>query len=182
MRFGKTNNYFSIEAIEAVLKTINLADSIERKHYVILSLLYETGARVNEITNVWVEDIDFSGNPHIKLKSLNTTRRVPLSNQVTKLIQQHLKENYLSDHQKLFFPTLNVSCSDLCRYLRVYIKRARIHNPDLIPDFDSIRGYRISRANHLYQAGLSLEDLCSILGHNNINQTKRYIGILHHTS
>ncbi|SUJ03423.1 Uncharacterised protein [Sporosarcina pasteurii] len=52
MRFGKTNNYFSIEAIEAVLKTINLADSIERKHYVILSLLYETGARVNEITNV----------------------------------------------------------------------------------------------------------------------------------
>ncbi|AOV08771.1 tyrosine-type recombinase/integrase [Sporosarcina ureilytica] len=182
MIFGKTNNYYSIEAIEAVLKTINLTVPIEKKHFLILSLLYETGARVNEIIHVKVEDIDLSSNPHIKLKSLNTTRTVSLSNQVTKLIRQHITTNGLLDNQRLFYRALNISCAELCRYLGIYIKRARIKHPNLIPDFDSIRGFRISRANHLHQAGLSMEELCYMLGHKNTNQTKRYIGILYHAS
>jgi len=181
MIFGKTNNFFSVHAIYEILKTIDLADKTERQHFVLLSLLYETGARVIEMTTVRIEDIDLTDTPHIKLNSMGTTREVPLSSQLTKLMEQHIKENDLVGNQKLFFTEMNISSADLCRRLRIYIKRVRINNPYLIPDIDTINGFRISRANHLYQAGLSIEDLFSILGHTSISQTKRYIGIFYRT-
>ena len=182
MIFGKTNNFFSIHAIYEILKTIDLENKTERQHFILLALLYETGARVIEMTTVRVADIAFTDSPHIKLTSMGTTRKVPLSSQLNKLMEQHIKENDLVGNQKLFFTEMNISSADLCRRLRIYIKRARIKNPYLIPDIDTINGFRISRANHLYQAGLSIEDLFSILGHTSISQTRRYIGIFYRTS
>lgn len=181
MIFGKTNNYFSVHAIYEILKTIDLSDKNERQHFVLLSLLYETGARVIELTTVQVEDFDSTNAPYIKLNSMGTIRSVPLSTQLSKLLNQYIKENNLVSNQKLFFTDMNLSSADFCKRLRIYIKRARINNPYVIPDIDTINGFRISRANHLYQAGLSIEDLFTILGHATIDQTKRYIGIFYHT-
>ncbi|MCG7342676.1 tyrosine-type recombinase/integrase [Sporosarcina sp. ACRSL] len=180
MIFGKTNNYFSILAIEEILKTIDFTNAIERKHFIILSLLYETGARVNEILNAKVEDIQLHNQPNIKLQCLHTTRIVPFSYSLSKVIEQYIAEYNLVAHQKIFFHNMNISCTELCRQLRIYIRRARMMNPYIIPDYDSVYGYRISRANHLYQAGYSIEELHHFLGHNDINQTKKIIGILYH--
>lgn len=182
MVFGKTNNYFSTAAIEEIFKAIDLTNVLERQHFLILILLYETAARVNEIINIRVEDVHLDNNPQIDLKSLHTTRTVPLSVSITKDIEQYIAENRLVDNQRLFFHNKNICCTELCRHLRIYIKRARINNPKLIPDYDSIYGLRISRANHLYEAGYSIEDLHCFLGHVTINETKKFIEIFYQYS
>lgn len=179
MIFGRTNNYFSEQAIQEILNTVDLADENERTHYLILNLLYETGAHVHEILYLSVNDIDLT-DQLIMLKIGDTTRSVSISNHLTENILQHIKDNNLPKAERLFYPGVNMSCANLCRVLRMYIKRARIRHPRLIPDFDSVYSFRISRANHLYQAGLSVDELRCFLGHDSINQTNRYVGILFH--
>ncbi|MBB4823238.1 site-specific recombinase XerD [Sporosarcina luteola] len=182
MIFGTTNNYFSPEAIAKVLKEPQLNNPTEREHFLIMNVLYETGAHVAEILNVQSQDLNLAAQPSIRLSSLGIPRSVPLPGFLTEAVRQHMKEKKLSPADRLFFHDRNITSMELCRLLRVYIRRVKIQFPKLIPDFHSIHHFRISRANHLYQTGMDIEDLCHFLGQRSISETKRYVRILYHSS
>ncbi|MDN4607174.1 tyrosine-type recombinase/integrase [Sporosarcina highlanderae] len=171
MRFGKTGNYFSLEAI--------IDDARVWLHFVLINLLYKTAAKVNKIINLEVKDLNLKrNNCVIKNKSLKTNRIINLSTSTTELVEQYILQNSLKENQKLFYQGYNITQAEICRHLRMYIKRARIKEPNLIPDYDSVCGFRISRAIHLYQSGYSIESLTYLFGHSDDYFTNKYIRVV----
>jgi len=51
--------YLEIHEVKAIIEAVNREDSRGERDYVILNLLYNTGARVSELCNLKVEHIRF---------------------------------------------------------------------------------------------------------------------------
>lgn len=70
----------SMEEIKILLSTSNIKNDNEFRHLIILTLLYETGARVSELINIKLKDINLINKPYVILHGKgNKTRSVPIS-------------------------------------------------------------------------------------------------------
>lgn len=63
----KTINFLSSDGIKALLAEPNIKTKSGRKHLVLLSLMYATGGRVQEIADLIVSDIMYNGSSLVKL-------------------------------------------------------------------------------------------------------------------
>ena len=72
----KTIDYLTIEELEAVLSQCDLKSKSGYKHFVLMSLLYETACRVSELINIKINDINFCNNSHIKVLGKGNKERI----------------------------------------------------------------------------------------------------------
>ena len=84
-------SYMSIDEVKTLLSIPNIKNDSEFKHLMILTLLYETGARVSEIINIKLEDINFINKYIILHGKGNKTRSVPISKDVINIINSFIK-------------------------------------------------------------------------------------------
>lgn len=63
----KKMDFMTVEEMKAFFKCIDLRYRSGYKHYIMLTVLYETGARVSELINMEVSDIFFNKDPYIKI-------------------------------------------------------------------------------------------------------------------
>ena len=84
-------SYLSMDEIKILLSIPNVKDDNEFRHLMILTLLYETGARVSELINIKLNDINFNNTPYIILHGKgNKTRSVPISRDVSNMLKIYL--------------------------------------------------------------------------------------------
>lgn len=80
-----------ILSVEEVVKMIKTTSNV--KYKAMISLLYESGARISELMNMKVRDIEFNGDGAlIRLKGKTGERRIPIVNS-----EEHLR-NWLNSH------------------------------------------------------------------------------------
>jgi len=92
----KTVNYLSLDGIKAVLNAPDKKTLSGRWDMVLLSLMYDSGARVQEIADLTVSDLRLSDLPTIKLTGKASKSRIVLLMKPTaQLLGQYLKENRL---------------------------------------------------------------------------------------
>jgi len=97
--------YLNKAEVEAVLENLRKKENL--KNYLLVLLLWQTGARVSELLQVKVEDIDFY-NSNIKIPTLKRTggkkqqRVLPLKHQTLALISLHINQKNLKKNDKLF--------------------------------------------------------------------------------
>lgn len=146
-----------------------------------LSLLYDTGARVQEIADLIVSDVRLEIPATVTLTGKgNKTRIVPLMTPTAKLIQQYISEMRLSDAAHRQYPLFtNRSGEKLTRagityVLKKYADQARIPHPEWIPSMISPHCLRHSNAMHLLQSGVNLVYIRDLLGHVSITTTEVY--------
>lgn len=180
----KTVNFLSTDGIKALLAEPNINTESGRKHLMLLSLMYATGGRVQEIADLTVSDIMYNGNSLAKLTGKgNKSRFVPLEPPVVKLLCQYLEDFLLTDPSKrmeLLFTNHSqkkLTRQGITHIVKIYADRVRKKQPALIPETLSPHCLRHSRAVHWLQAGVDLIYIRDLLGHTSVQTSEIYARI-----
>lgn len=176
----RTPRYLVADDLKDILSQPNLKTSSGRRDAVLLSLLYDTGARVQELIDLTKRDVRLDSPAHVRLLGKGQKIRfVPLIANSVKLLRTYLKDRGLTtpdlDDEPLFVNRMGqpLSRSGIRYILNKYVQMAhtaRIGSREPI----SPHTIRHSKAMHLLQAGNPLIVIRDILGHVDIKTTEVY--------
>jgi site-specific recombinase XerD len=173
--------FLSEEGIKLLLAEPNVATKIGRKHLVILSFLFATGCRVQELADMTVADAMYNANTVARLTGKGgKSRFVPLDANFVNLLKQYIDEFGLSAPERLnslLFAShtrQKFTRQGIAHILRKYAEQARQKHPDLIPEKLSPHSVRHSRAICLLRSGVELIYIRDILGHVSVQTTEIY--------
>lgn len=174
-------NYLSVEGVSVILHQPNIHSEKGFRDALILTLLYETGARVSEVTEIKIGDIRQDKSATIVLHGKGSKDRlIPLSEKTCKLIKSYLtrtqKDGVMFKDKLLFSNRVGekLTRAGVAYILKKYVDLARIENPALIPEKFSPHCMRHSKAMHLLQAGVAIIYIRDFLGHSSIKTTEIY--------
>jgi integrase/recombinase XerD len=176
--------YMSETALKTLLEQPNTRTRCGLRDRFFMILLYDTGARIQEILDLKLRDIHLNDQtPCIYLTGKgNKTRAVPLMDKTIAHFHEYMKTFHPDTHPQndeyLFFTRIkgqvgkmsddNVSC-----FLKRYAESARRLCPE-VPLQMHAHLFRHTRAMHLYQAGIPLSYIKDFLGHVSVNTTDIY--------
>jgi integrase/recombinase XerD len=177
----KTMNYLTIEAVTMLLQQPDTKNTRGRRDLALLSLMYDIGARVQEIIDLTPSCVRVDKPPTIKVTGKgNKARIIPMLDGQVKLLKEYMEENKLTDPGTNLYPLFfNSKHEKLTRaginyILSKYVGMAAKKNPKLFPSHISCHSLRHSKAMHLLQAGVNLVYIRDILGHVSVTTTEVY--------
>jgi len=167
-------SFAEIEKILQLLKDRSIFKSIKSKrYYLIVRLLYSTMARVSELCNIKIKDIDFKEG-YIKLRGKgNKERIVPVDNKTIEIIQKTLKNRiYFHSEDFLLVNTRNKKLNPrvIQNDIKTIKKKCGFPNSKIITPHI----FRHTGATHLRRSGMDISELQDILGHSNPSTTRIY--------
>ena len=177
----KSINYLTLDGIKLLLEQIDATRRQGRRDLALLTLMYDTGARVQEIIDLTPASLRLENPVIVKLFGKGRKERiVPLQEEPVKILAAYMSENQLdkpeNNNRPLFFNNRGekLTRSGVIYILNHYIENARKYNPKLIPNRISPHSIRHSKAMHLLQAGVNLIYIRDLLGHVTIQTTEIY--------
>lgn len=185
IKFKKTSienvNYLTVEGIKLILLQPDVTNRRGRRDLTLLSLMYDTGARVQEIIDLTPSMLRLDNPMTIKVIGKgNKARIVPMLDAQVEHLKNYLKENRLNESFASNYPLFNnnkkekLTRAGVNHILQKYANAARVVNPTIIPQKVSCHSFRHSKAMHLLQAGVNLVYIRDILGHVSIQTTEIY--------
>ncbi|HWW42442.1 site-specific integrase [Pedobacter sp.] len=176
-----TVNYLSLEGIKLLLEQPDTSTRKGLRDLSLFALMYDCGARVQEILDLTPSAIRLDKPYTIKLIGKGRKARiVPLMEQQVIHLKHYMTSNSLQDNNMNLHPLFfNSRKEKLTRagvhyLLQAYAAMARNKNQPLIPDRISCHSLRHSKAMHLLQAGVHLIYIRDILGHTSVLTTEIY--------
>lgn len=148
---------------------------------VLLSLMYATGARAQEICDLRVRDLRFEGAASVATLTGkgSKVRRVGIGKGCTELLRGYVRHRGIEfQPAKHVFSSqtheqMTVSCVE--GIFKKYVLIAKKNNPGLFPaDSYSPHSMRHSTASHLLEAGVDIVTIKNILGHSSLQTTQIY--------
>ena len=174
---SKPMNYLTIDAYKALLQVFDDKSKTSLRELCIVSLLYESGARVTEFINIKAYEIRTTIPATLVLHGKgNKTRIVPIDKSIIALINRYIAMYDIKSDEYLFF---NSRRQRLTRKGIDYIVEknfsiAKEKRPDLFPNTFSPHCLRHTRAMHLLQNGVNLIYIRDLLGHTSVTTTEIY--------
>ncbi len=176
----KSVHYLTVEGIKLLLEQIPTGNPTGRRNLALISLMYDTGARVQEIINLSPSSLRMDKPACLTLFGKGNKKRiVPLQDNQVNLLQGYMKENLLdnsANNQRPLFANNRggrLTNAGITYILKLYADMARKVKPELIPQI-SPHTLRHSKAMHLLQAGVNLIFIRDMLGHVSIQTTEIY--------
>jgi len=173
--------YLSLDGIKLLLEQVDTANRQGRRDLALLSLMYDTGARVQEIIDLSPSALRLENPAIVKLFGKGRKERiVPLQGEQVKILMAYIMENRLDRPEDNTSPLFSNSRGEkltragIAYILNRYSENARKYNPKLIPNQISPHTLRHSKAMHLLQAGVNLIYIRDLLGHVTIQTTEIY--------
>lgn len=146
----------------------------------LISVLYDTGARVQELIDINVGNVILDSCPVIVLTGKrNKTRRVPLMKNTASLLERYIIENKLDKSWKNVNPLFTnnqhhkLTKEGVAYIISKYVDLARKVST-LVPPKVKAHMLRHSKAMHLLQAGVNLIYIRDFLGHVDLKTTEIY--------
>lgn len=181
-KFAKVD-YMTENAVKALLDEPDTSTRIGLRDQFLMVFLYDTGARVQEVLDVKLNDIRIDGTPKVTLHGKGRKIRiVPLMEGTVEHFRRfmdvfHKGESMLSE-EWLFYVERNGKRSamndDTVRLrLQKYAGAAREKCPD-VPENVHPHLWRHTRAMHLYQHGMDLTLIAQWLGHKDLTTSLIY--------
>lgn len=174
-------NYLSIEAIKLFFQQPDTSTSKGRRDLTMLCLMYDSGARVQEVIDLTPSMLRLNKPSTIKIIGKgNKARIVPMLDAQTDHLKNYLKEHRLTESFANVYPLFfNSRKEKLTRaginyIVQKYSESARKENKMIMPEKISCHCLRHSKAMHLLQAGVNLVYIRDILGHVSIQTTEIY--------
>jgi integrase/recombinase XerD len=167
------------QEVGVLLAQPNISTKRGSRDAVLLSLLYDTGARSQEIRDLRVRDIRCEAPAHIKLTGKGRkTRYVPLMEPTVVLLRAYLSAHGLDQPEQASQPLFQgrpgypLSRSGLRYLLQKYARAAKRNKPSLmISDQIGPHCMRHTKAMHLMEAGVYPIYIRDLLGHEDIKTT-----------
>jgi len=176
--------HFTKEEIAIMLKLPNSSRTIDQRDITILSLLYATGARAQELCDITLDSITLGSPTKIRLTGKGPkTRMVTIPDTCTAILKQYLQSRNLDvaspnmRERHLFSSQTNEHMSISCveELVKKYVTQAKKENPHLFKESNyTPHSFRHSIAVHMLEAGESLVAIKAFLGHASIESTAIY--------
>lgn len=175
-------DYLDYEEIVAILSCIedNTLDAL--RDYLLLFFMFNTGARVQEVVNLTVKDLQLVSPFQVRLQGKGRKERIcPLWPQTAQLLREYcLKRKITLQSDASIF--INHRGYPITRFGIRYIMKKRCQNaqikvPTLIKKSLHPHSMRHSTAIHLLKCGVDIVTISHWLGHVNLNTTNRYVTI-----
>ncbi len=177
----KTVKYLTVEGISTLLKEVDLSTTHGRRDHTILTVLYYTGARAEELCRLTPSSIRMSKPYLVEVLGKGSKKRcIPIDDDVFKLLQSYMHEHGLDRPEKnrhpLFYNTWGgqLTTAGLTYIINKYVTPAKAKHPELFGVKVSPHTFRHSRSMHLLQSGVELIIIRDILGHVSIQTTEIY--------
>lgn len=149
----------------------------------IMAVLYDTGARVQELIDLKVMNIRLIKPATVMLTGKgNKTRCVPLMDKTRDILQEYMKRNHLMDNGKQQAPLFHNSRYQsftrpgITYILNKYFNMAKQnHTETIFPNAVHPHMLRHTKALHLLEAGVNLIYIRDLLGHVSVTTTEIYL-------
>lgn len=170
--------FLTRQEMEAVLGQPGALWSSQRDH-LLLTMLYNTGARVSEIIGVRVVDVILDGSACVHLHGKGRKlRSIPLWGTTVAEVRAWLRLNPTLRGGAALLPNRHgqaMSRSNVAQRLDLAVARAAIKEPGILKKAVSPHTLRHTTAMHLLQSGVPFNVIALWLGHESMNTTHRYV-------
>jgi len=171
-------DFLSREEMESVICSCPDKTWSGKRDHIMISTMYNTGARVSEITALKVSDITFAHASYITVHGKGRKQRsVPLWKSTTNALKEWIAHNLLSNDAPVF---PNKQRKPLSRFgvvqrLQIAVSKASPLCPSLKKLRISPHTIRHTTAMHLLQSGADITVIALWLGHESPATTHRYV-------
>lgn len=174
--------FLTLKETEILLAQPDTSTKTGRRNLVLLALMYDSGARVQEIIDLTYQDVRLDTPSVVILRGKgNKTRSVPLMKNTTSLLKE-----YITEQKSRYSPSLNDTPlflnqqkQKLTRKGVAYILKKHAESACMNSEFQrnekiTCHVLRHSRAAHMLQAGIPLVYIRDFLGHASVKSTEIY--------
>lgn len=178
----KLISYLTIDGVKLLLQQPDIGKRKGLRDLALLSLFYESAARVREIIDLTPSSLFIDSNPYrvVLHGKGNKDRCVPLPQKQAQLLLSYMTQSDLlnrANAQKPMFPNYQgqkMTRNGVNNILVKYAKMARDKDPSLIPDNLSCHSLRHSKAMQLLESKVELIHIKDFLGHKSVLTTEIY--------
>jgi site-specific recombinase XerD len=167
--------------VKAILEVPDRNTARGARDHLLLLLLYNTGARVQELCDLKIGDINMKKPLQVQLTGKGKKQRItPLWEKTTEAVKHYLSFRENSGAQEHLF--LNARGGGITRFgvtyiIKKYVKKAAAECSTLNDKNISPHTFRHTTALHLIQAGVDILTVKEWLGHKDIKTTMDYLEI-----
>jgi len=178
----RTIDYLEAEEVRTILEQIDRRTVWGRRDYALLALMFNTGARVQEIVTLQTTDLHLTAPHSVRFLGKGRRERIcPLWPETARLLQQHLTDTGLDAQvpQALF---RNHRGTPITRFgARVILQRHVARASAVLPALKAKRihphSIRHSTAVYLLKSGVDFSTIAHWMGHQSLNTTQKYTAI-----
>ncbi|MFY8330419.1 tyrosine recombinase XerC [Vagococcus carniphilus] len=174
---AKLPRFFYEKEIDALFQQTQGDDALDNRNRALLEVLYGTGIRVTECTNIKIKDIDFDTSVVLIYGKGNKERYVPFGSFAHDAILDYMKHGRdelmtkgKTTHNFLF---VNHRGEKLTDSGIQYILKKMIEKSSLTADIHP-HMFRHTFATHLLNNGADLRTVQELLGHSSLSSTQIY--------
>lgn len=173
--------YLQPGATAAILSTNDISTSKHRRNRMMLIMLYDTGARVQELADLNLRSLHLDvANPFVTLIGKGRkSRNVPLLKKTVQHLEVYLKEFHPNEEENpLFYSLLDgtphrLSTDSISLVLKTAAEKAR-ESCDEVPKGVHCHMIRKTKAMDLYKNGVPLPFIMQLLGHESMSTTSEF--------
>lgn len=174
----ETVKYLSKEGIKEILSLPNTSTKQGIRDLAILTLLYDSGARVQELITLNVCAVNFNNKTMDLYGKGRKNRTIPLLKQTIKILEKYIKvySINLNSNNLLFFNSRKepLTRMGITYIINKYVKKAKKKNPIEFQINVTPHVFRHSKAMHLLESGVNLIYIRDFLGHESVTTTEIY--------
>jgi len=173
-------DFLTIEEYQAMLESIDISTDTGFKHYILINVIYDTAARVDETVRMNMEDFSFGKENSVVIFGKGSKyRRIYLTKHTVKLIKEYSQKFNLENGAMFKNRSgYRISDSGIDYILKKYAKTAAsVKEKTLARKTVSSHILRRSKATHMLLNGASLPVIQRFLGHESIQTTEAYLDI-----
>jgi integrase/recombinase XerD len=178
-RASRMVDYLEFEEITEVLDCVDRSTPDGRRDYALLSLMFNTGVRVQELIDLTANDLNLSKPFSVRIFGKGRKERLcPIWPETAHLLRRFLEERGV-DTRKPVTVFTNHTGKPLTRFgirylLIKHLQNAAIVRPSLGKKRLHPHSIRHSTAIHLMKSGVDLSTIANWLGHASVNTTNKY--------
>jgi site-specific recombinase XerD len=177
---GRLLGHLGVEEVRAILSRPDRTTAKGCRDYLVLALLYDTGARVQELLDLRPADFRLDRLPFVRITGKGRKQRiVPLLPATAKLVRAYLaetaREPTATSHLLANRRGDQLTRSGVSFLLEHYRRLASVEVPTLQRARISPHTFRHTKAMHLLQAGVSPVTIKDFLGHAHLKTLEVYV-------
>lgn len=174
----KEIKYLTVEQISKLVNFPDINKDVGLRHRVVLTLLYDSGCRVQELCDIKIRDINLGNNPTVRLHGKGGKyRTIVISKNTGKLISEYIsrQRRYTPEDGPLIINRSRekISRDGVSYIVEKYVSQIRKDDPSF-PDHIHPHVFRHSKAMHMLAAGINIVYIRDFLGHEDISTTMVY--------
>ena len=163
------------EEIERLFQSIDQSSVLGKRNYLILEFLYGTGARVTELCDVKLRDINYFDNTVILHGKGKKDRIVPLHQRLVKELSDYVlttRKDLLKSNESKYVFLNNKGVNITSRGIRMVVNKILLDSGESLKI--SPHTLRHTFATHLLNNGADLRTVQELLGHEHLSSTQIY--------